>query len=297
MKVSRTLSIILLVVAIGAGTIADRPVNAPPLTLGGYRVIAADFHTHSSTWSDGALTPWGMVLEARRQGLDAIAITGHNQVSDAKVARWFSRLTGGPTVLIGEEIITPEHHVIAVGIDHIVEWRQSVEAQAEDVHRQGGVAIAAHPFDEFWPYYTEADLRALDGTEICHPGIYGRASRQPELEMFAGSARAAAGGRPLTAIGSSDFHGFGRIGLCRTYVFARDDSAPAILDALRARRTVVYGLHGKAYGDPALVQLAAGHPELRDAAAADAPAGALDWISRVCGIAGLLLLIVAVRRP
>ncbi len=296
MKVSRTLSIILLVVAIGAGTIADRPTNSPPLTLGGYRVIAADFHTHSSTWSDGALTPWGMVLEARRQGLDAIALTGHNQVSDAKVARWFSRLTGGPTVLIGQEIITPEHHVIAVGVDHVVEWRQSVEAQAEDVHRQGGVAIAAHPFVEFWPYYTEADLRALDAAEICHPGIYGRASRQPELETFAARARDATGGRALTAIGSSDFHGFGRLGLCRTYVFARDDSAPAILDALRAGRTVVYGLHGKAYGDPALVQLAAGHEELRDAAADASPAGALDWISRVCGIAGLLGLIVTVRR-
>ena len=77
------------------------PAVRAPIDLGGYRVLAADFHIHSSTWSDGALTPWGLVLEAERQGLDAIAVTAHNEVADAKVSRWFSRLIGGPTVLVG----------------------------------------------------------------------------------------------------------------------------------------------------------------------------------------------------
>jgi hypothetical protein len=282
------ISAILLVVAIAAGTAVDRPQRRPPLTLGGYRVIAADFHIHSSTWSDGALTPWGLVLEAQRQGLDAIAITAHNEVADGKVARWFAGLVGGPTVLTGQEIIAPDHHVIAVGIDRVVDWRQSVAAQAADVHRLGGVAIAAHPFADFWPGYDEAAMRALDGAEICHPAMFGRERAQRELERFAARA-------PVAAIGSSDFHGAGRMGLCRTYVFARDDSAPAILDALRAHRTVVYGLGGKAYGDPSLVQLAATHAELHDAASFDAPAGWLDWVSRVCGVLGLLGLIAGDR--
>ena len=92
--------------AFAAGTVIDRPRENPPLTVGGYRVLAADFHTHSTTWSDGGLTPFGIVLEAERQGLDAIAITGHNQVSDAKAGRWFSRIAGGPTVLVGQEIVS-----------------------------------------------------------------------------------------------------------------------------------------------------------------------------------------------
>jgi len=82
----------LVAAALAIGAAIDRPAARPPLTIGGYRVLAADFHTHSSTWSDGALTPFGLVLEAKRQGLDAIAITGHNEVIDAKVGRWFSRL-------------------------------------------------------------------------------------------------------------------------------------------------------------------------------------------------------------
>lgn len=271
----------VLLAGIVAGTAADRPVARPGLTLGGYRVLAADFHIHSSTWSDGGLTPWGLVLEAERQGLDVIAITGHDQVSDAKVGRWFSKRAGGPTVLVGQEILSPGHHVIGVGTEEVVDSRLSVINQVDAIHRQGGVAVAAHPSRAFWPGYDDLAMRQLDGAEICHPLIYEHPEGQRELEEFAARA-------PLAAIGSSDFHGIGRMGICRTFVFARDDTAAAVLEALSAHRTVVYGLDGKAYGDPALIALAADRPELRAATTVDAAPGWLDWISRVCGVCGLL---------
>lgn len=277
-------STILLVVACLAGWVGDRPAARPPIELGGYRVVAADFHIHSSTWSDGALTPWGLVLEAQRQGLDAIAVTAHNEVADAKVSRWFSQLIGGPTVLVGQEILAPDHHVIAVGIDRVVDSRLSVAAEADEVHRQGGVVIAAHPLREYWPAYDAAATARLDGAEICHPLIYASAEDQRTLEAFA--ARGS-----FAAIGSSDFHGLSRLGICRTFVFARENSADAIVDAIRAHRTVVYGLEGRAYGDPSLIALAATRPELRESATTDAPPSAWDWISRIAGLAGLLGLV------
>jgi hypothetical protein len=277
------LSTIALVIGLVSGTIADRPQPRAPLTLGGYRVLSADFHVHSSTWSDGTVTPWGLVLEARRQGLDAIAITGHNQVSDGQVGRWFAHLVGGPTVIVGEEILAHEHHVIALGVDHVVDWRASVADEIDDVHRQGGVAIAAHPLSEFWPAFDAAALAKLDGSEICHPLIYRSAEDQRALEAFAARGT-------FAPIGSSDFHGPGRLGICRTYVFARDDSAEAILDALRAHRTVVYGLGGRAYGDPELIALAAIHPTLREAATIDPPVSAIAWISRIFALLGLMLM-------
>jgi predicted metal-dependent phosphoesterase TrpH len=273
-------SMVLLVVACLAGWVADRPAVRVPIELGGYRVLAADFHIHSSTWSDGVLTPWGLVLEAERQGLDAIAVTAHNEVADAKVSRWFSRLIGGPTVLVGQEILAPYHHVIAVGIDRVVDSRLSVADEADEVHRQGGVAIAAHPLRSFWPSFDEAALSRLDGAEICHPLIYRSADDQRTFEAFAAQGS-------FAAIGSSDFHGLSRLGVCRTFVFARENSADAIVDALRAHRTVVYGLDGQAYGDPALIALAATRPELRESATTDARPSAWDWISRIGGLAGL----------
>lgn len=280
----RRASIALLAIAFVAGTAADRVPARPPIVLGGYRVLAADFHTHSSTWSDGTLTPFGLVLEAERQGLDVVAITGHNEVIDSKAGRWYAERIDGPIVLTGQEIVTHWHHVIAVGIDHAVDWRLSVDDEIDDVHRQGGVAIAAHPGRSFSPGFDDAAVARLDGTEICHPMIYDHPDAEGALEAFA--ARGS-----LAAIGSSDFHGFGRMGICRTFVFARDASPAAVLDALRAHRTIVYGLGGKAYGDPALIALAATRPDLRESATTDAPVGWLDWVSRVCGVAGLAGLV------
>jgi predicted metal-dependent phosphoesterase TrpH len=275
----------LVAVGIVAGTVADRPFPHPPLTLGGYRVLAADFHTHSALWSDGSLTPWGLVLEAGHQGLDVIAITGHDQTFDSRVGHAFSQLIGGPTVLMGDEVLGDNgFHVIAAGITETVRYRRSGATSIDNIHRQGGIAIVAHPFEDFWPGDDGMVLKGLDGAEMCHPGIYVLKTGQQQLEQFAARA-------PVAAIGSSDFHGLGPMGLCRTFVFATDTSEGAVLDAVRAHRTVVFGKDGRAYGDPALLQYA---DKLRDRVPSSESRGsALDWVSRIAvlvGLAGFLCL-------
>jgi hypothetical protein len=267
------------------GTMTDAPRPHAPATLGGYRVIAADFHTHSSTWSDGALTPFGLVLEARHQGLDAIAITGHRQTLDAKWGRWFSERIHGPIVLVGEEIPEIPQHVVAVGISSTVDSALPVTKQIDEIHRQGGVAIAAHPGKFFWEGFKPV-MDRLDGTEICHPAILEYPHYRPELEEFAARADAA-------AIGSSDFRGSGRLGICRTYVFARESTAASILEAIRAKRTVVYGRDQQVYGDPALIRIAEADGRLRELAKPSYPVGTAGRLSQLLGISGLAFLIVA----
>jgi hypothetical protein len=127
------------------------------------------------------------------------------------------------------------------------------------VQRQGGIAIAAHPVKSFWPGWPDAAMRRLDGAEICHPLIYWYDTPHNDLEAFAARAQ-------------------------------------AILDAVRAHRTVVYGLGGRAYGDPALVRLAAEDGRLRELAAPESPGGPLDWCSRIGGLLGLAGLVVFRRR-
>jgi PHP-associated len=283
------ISAALLALATAAGTWADRPLARPPVMIAGYRVLAVDFHTHSSTWSDGALTPWGLVLEAERHGLDAIAITGHNQVSDGQLGRWFARRVGGPIVLAGEEIVNPKYHMIAAGIEEKVSFLQSASSAIDAIHRQGGIAIAAHPMKEFWAGWDDGAMRRLDGAEICHPLIFSREGGQRDFEQFAARA-------PVAAIGSSDYHGLGEMGLCRTYVFARENSARGILEAVRAHRTVVYGRDGQAYGDPTLVQLAASDGRLRAIGPSNSRGGPLDWLSRIGGVLGLAGLVAFTRR-
>jgi len=278
------IAISLIAAGLLIGTIGDRPRTRDVVMLGGYRVLAADFHTHSSTWSDGSLTPWGLVIEARYQGLDAIAITGHRQTLDAKWGRWFAEKIGGPIVLVGEEIPEIPQHVVAVGIHTTVDSALPVGDQIDEIHRQGGIAIAAHPGNFFWPGF-EPVLDRLDGTEVCHPYSFAYPDAHHELEEFARRADAA-------AIGSSDFHGPGRLGMCRTFVFVREATAAGILGAIRAKRTVVYGgPEAKAYGDPELVRVAEADGRLRKMASADYPASLLDRLSQILGIAGFALLI------
>ncbi|HLG54092.1 MAG TPA: PHP-associated domain-containing protein [Vicinamibacterales bacterium] len=279
---------LLIVTAVTVGTAIDRVPSRESITLGGYRVLAADFHTHSSTWSDGSVTPWGLVLEARHQGLDAIAITGHRQTLDAKWGRWFSEQIGGPTVLVGEELPEIPHHLVAVGIETTVDSALDVAAQIAEIHRQGGIAIAAHPGPMFWKGF-EPVMDRLDGAEICHPAIFDYEEAQAIFEQFAQRTSAA-------AIGSSDFHGLGRLGICRTFVFARENSAPAIIEAIRARRTVVFGRDGKPYGNPELIRLAVADGRLPAAARPDYPASWLDRVSQLLGLAGLAGLVVSSRR-
>jgi predicted metal-dependent phosphoesterase TrpH len=273
----------LIVSAIVVGTISDRPRAHEAISLGGYHVLAADFHTHSSTWSDGSVTPWGLVIDARYQGLDAIAITGHRQTLDAKWGRWFSKKIGGPIVLVGEEIPEIPQHVVAIGIHTTVDSALPVGEQIDEIHRQGGIAIAAHPGKGYWEGFAPV-IDRLDGAEVCHPATFDYPQFRPELEQFWKRSGAA-------AIGSSDFHGPGRLGMCRTFVFAREASAQAILEAIRAKRTVVYGRDNQVYGDPALIRIAEADGRLRKAANTEYPVSALDRVSQILGIIGLAFVV------
>lgn len=282
-------AMVMLVVAIAAGTWSDRPQIHAAMSVGGYRVLAADFHVHSTFPGAALLGPWDLVLEARRQGIDAFALTPHNQIVSAKIGRWFSRLVRGPLVIVGEEVRRLRYHLIAAGIEQqIAPTMPAVDAIAE-VHRQGGVAIAAHPIAEFWPAYSGAALAQLDAAEVMQPRAFFEPYIRLELQQFLRR-----GG--MTPIGSSDYHGIGALGLPRTYVFATGESEAAVLDAVRAGRTVVYGVDGEAYGDSKLIRLAAADGRLPIRNPDDRRETTPAVLSRLTGILALLAATSAVYR-
>ncbi|HTM04181.1 MAG TPA: hypothetical protein VL173_11795 [Vicinamibacterales bacterium] len=279
-----------LLASLIAGTIADRPEPSPAIQIGGYRVLSADFHLHSGLWSGGTLTPWGLVLEAERQGLDVIALTAHNETADARVARAFSRIAGGPVVLIGEEVTSATQDLIAIHIDSTISPKLSLPDQIEEVHRQGGLAIAAHPVGRDRTQYADV-LQAIDGAEVCHPAQWERDDWAADLEQFKAST-------PAMPIGSSDFHFMGHPGSCRTFVFARDATEPAVMVALREHHTVVYLPNGHVYGDPELVKLAdAAGLQQRAQAYTRARGSLLDWVSRVLALLALFGIAASLRSP
>jgi hypothetical protein len=294
MIVARWISICLILAGLAAGTLSDAPRKNPIVMVGGYRVLAADFHIHSFPLSWAFLGPFDTVEEANRQRLDVIAMTPHNLIWVAEAGHMFSLKAGGPTVLVGEEIVSPRYHLLAIGIHRTIGWNQSAEKAIDEIHAQGGIAIAAHPVKEYWRGYDEEAMRKLDGAEVLHPLAYESPKRYQELKDF--SARA-----HVAAIGDSDYHGLGPMGVCRTFVFARDDSEADVLDALRVGHTVVYDRDGRAYGDPRLIALASQDPRFQELLGPQDDEGfdrILAKASRVCGVFGLLgLFVFGFSRP
>jgi len=273
----------LLLAAMAAGALSEPHRERAPLRIGEYQVLDADFHVHVHPWSWATLSPWDTVIEARRQGLDAFAMTGTNNIWTGKAGRWLARRMSGPTVLPAQEVHTPTYHMVAVGIHTAIDWRHTAAQAIEDIHRQGGVAIAAHPIARYWPGWDEAAMEKLDAAEVWQPIVYMRPESAIELREFHARKR-------LTAIGSSDYHGLLPMGICRTYVFARENTEQAILEALRAGRTVVYDRQRQSYGDPELIRLSAG---VLPRAGGAPPSNLGTLFSGLCGVTGLLGLILA----
>jgi len=281
----------LVILGVAMEALRAGPPLPAPVERGGYVVLAVDFHVHSFL-GDGALPPWFLVDQARRRGLDAIAITNHNRTWPARLARWLTRGADAPIVLVGEEVTSRAFHITAIGVEQPVDWRHSAADAIEAIHAQGGVAIAAHPASQFWPAYDDRALRELDGAERAHASIFQDRRADRQFAIFFNDVRSV--NPTVAAIGASDFHVVGYPGICRTYVFARERSARGIIEAVRAGRTVVYDKYGRLRGDPALFPLmpADSRTELRTAPR-PGPGSVVVWL----GLLGLVLLGGGRRRP
>jgi predicted metal-dependent phosphoesterase TrpH len=115
-----------------------------------------------------------MVLEKKR-GLSAIAITDHNttigNLEAQKMAESF-----GLIVVPAMELSTDSGEILAYGITSKIDKSLPVLEAIEQIHAQGGVAIAAHPFNMKHPNIDFARLDEemikklpLDGLEAFDP--------------------------------------------------------------------------------------------------------------------------------
>lgn len=105
--------------------------------------------------SDGKNTYEEMVQSAIQHNLSYIAITDHWICGDViKACKEEKRILCLP----GQEISSPGRHLLGINIIKRVDSDLPLTKQIEEIHLQGGIAIAAHPnAQEF--YYTNEELR------------------------------------------------------------------------------------------------------------------------------------------
>ena len=283
MRPERLLCLLLVGSSLALGTLTDGARPHRPPQAEGYFILAADLHVHSF-FGDGALAPWDLRAEARRRGLDVIAVTNHTSPLAGGIRRWpDDRL---PLVLPGQEVTAPRYHLIALGVTQTIDWRKPLPETIREIHALGGAAVAAHPTRNYSAAYGTDAIRALDGVEAVHPSAFTDPGAAGDFLAFYALARRI---KPtIGPIGSSDFHFEAPVGLCRTYVFAREISAGAVIEAIRAGRTVAVDDRGRLTGTPELVRLTAHRP----LAGLERPpvSHRLAMVSLWLGLLGLVLL-------
>jgi predicted metal-dependent phosphoesterase TrpH len=189
-----------------------------------------DLHMHSRFSPDSATCPKRIVERALLLGYGLIAITDHD--SNAEAFDWLVKekvLTAAGIlreewarergfagaklqVLPGQEISTATGHLLCLNARIEPCWGVDVSEAVDAIHEQGGVAIAAHPYDRRRASYAEDELDAapFDAIEV----VNGGATNHQVNAM----ARELAKRRGLPGVANSDGHTIGQIGRCNSKV-------------------------------------------------------------------------------
>jgi predicted metal-dependent phosphoesterase TrpH len=168
--------------------------------LAGRATIDVDLHMHTDHSYDCATPVEVLLATAREQGLGAIAVTDHNEVSGALEAR-AQAAESDPAhpvrVIVGEEVKTAgEGEVIGLFIEEKIPRGLTLAETVAEIRRQGGLVYVPHPFDRLHavPDYEHllSVLDEVDAIEVFNPRVAIGAFNE-EAARFAAKYRIAAG--------------------------------------------------------------------------------------------------------
>ena len=199
-------------------------------------MLSVELHAHSSLSYDGRDPVELLLAQAQAVGLDALAVTDHDEI-DASLEAAELAPDYGLVGIPGMEVSSAAGHVLAFGISRLVPEGLSYDDTLDHIHDQGGVAVVPHPFQSsrhgVATNITRDQLANADAIEVYNSRLFtGRANRK--AERFAADRNL-----PMTA--GSDAHIGEMVGQAVTEVGTEDRSVAGILDAVVDGRTSVVG--------------------------------------------------------
>jgi hypothetical protein len=207
----------------------------PPIGL-------ADLHVHPSGNAVSAGTARAVYAALRASGLQVAVLTDHNRVDVARELVARSRDERIPIELVvGEEITTTEGHLLGVGLTALVPAGLSLADAVAAIHRQGGIAVIAHPLlpgnmaasARLLVELAEGDPRSRpDALEAMHPMAAWVPGWRRRVERLAQRCRYA-------IVGGSDAHVARSVGRGRTGFHG--DTEADLMAAIRGRETWAEG--------------------------------------------------------
>jgi glycosyltransferase involved in cell wall biosynthesis len=197
--------------------------------LRGRPTIDVDLHMHTDHSSDCATPVEVLLATARDQGLGAIAVTDHNEISGAFEAAE-KAASYGVKVIVGEEVKTASQgEVIGLFLRERIPRGMTLAETVAEIRRQGGVVYVPHPFDRMHavPDYEHLldVVEDIDAIEVYNPRV-AIASFNEEAARFAAKYRIPAGA-------GSDAHVAPGLGSVRVRM-ADFDGPEEFLESLRS---------------------------------------------------------------
>lgn len=172
-----------------------------------------DLHVHTAASDDGLSTLGQQAAAARKAGLHAIAVTDHNQCTPLPGPELY-----GVRLIPGCEVSTQSGHITGVFLDSPLDLEKlraqglpTAAAAVEEIHRQGGIAVLAHPFQSPRAQGGRLDF-PIDAIECANARACFKVSDANT------KAAALAQSRGLPAVGGSDGHSRQEVGNAYTEI-------------------------------------------------------------------------------
>ncbi len=190
--------------------------------------LKIDMHVHSCYSKDGFEQIKDIVAEAKRKGLDGIALTDHNTQEGVAEAKK-EGAKQGIIVISGIEIKTEKGDVLAYGTEKPIKKGMSVEKTISAIHNAGGIAVAAHPYPE--PAHRTKMHKFLEcGFDMIETANARSLFMNKKVKKIAQKLN-------IPQTGGSDAHSLKEIGNAYTKINATEKNEKSILDALRLGNT------------------------------------------------------------
>jgi len=193
--------------------------------------IRADLHVHTTYSSDSLITPNDLIYYAKKQGLNAVAVTDHNFLDGAyKIAKE----TPDFLVIPGMEVSSADGHIVALNVKELIPRGLSAVETVERIHKAGGVAIACHPYVYFKSGLKEAVCESFDAIEVIN-------ARAFPFKRSVRKAEAKARKFNLSRVAGTDAHYGPQIGYGYTEIEAEEPTVGAVLEAIVAGKCLPCG--------------------------------------------------------
>lgn len=181
--------------------------------------IKADLHTHTAASFDGRQTLRELTAAAKKAGLDAVAVTEHIQFQP------LPEHMNGILLIPGCEFYTDAGHVTGLFLTQppTIKTRQTAREAIDEIHRCGGIAVLAHPYQNTKERILPPGFDAIE-----------TANARADYKQKGANARAVALAEQasLPTIGGSDAHSPREVGNAYTEFSCAECTLTALKEAI-----------------------------------------------------------------